>query len=98
MREKGSHTPETVQTADGTSQPISDIGLVRCSPSITLSSVLHVPSFSVNLFSVSSLVDQLNCTILFDKNVCIFQERETGRKIGTGVRRDGNYSACCCCE
>jgi GAG-pre-integrase domain len=80
--------PETVQTADGTSQPISGIGLVRCSPSITLSSVLHVLSFPVNLLSVSSLVDQLNCTVLFDKNVCIFQERETGRKIGTGVRRD----------
>jgi GAG-pre-integrase domain len=81
-------SPETVQTADGTSQPISDIGLVRCSSSITLSSILHVPSFPVNLLSVNFLVDQLNCTVLFDKNVCIFQERETGRKIGTGVRRD----------
>jgi hypothetical protein len=48
---------ETVQTADETSQPISGIGLVRCSSSITLSSVLHVPSFPVNLLSVSSLVD-----------------------------------------
>jgi hypothetical protein len=81
--------PETVQTADGTSQPINGIGLVRCSPSITLSSVLHVPSFLVNLLFISSLVDLLNCTVLFDKNVCIFQERKTGRKIGTGVRRDG---------
>jgi hypothetical protein len=68
--------------------PISGIGLVRCSPSITLSLVLHVPSFPVNLLSVSSLVDQLNCTVLFDKNVCIFQERKTERKIGTEVRRD----------
>jgi hypothetical protein len=63
--------PETVQTADGTSQTISGTGLVRCSPSITLSSVLHVPSFLVNLFSISSLVDQLNCIILFDKNMCL---------------------------
>jgi GAG-pre-integrase domain len=49
---------------------------------------LHVPSFPVNLLYVSSLVDQLNCIVLFDKNVCIFQEKETGRKIGTGVRCD----------
>jgi GAG-pre-integrase domain len=81
--------PETIQTADGTSQPISGIGSVRYNPTITLSSVLHVPSFPFNLLSVSPLVDQLNCTVLFDKNVCIFYERKTGRKIGTGVRRDG---------
>jgi hypothetical protein len=67
--------PETVQTADGTSQPISGTGLVRCSSSITLSSVLHVPSFPGNLLSVSSLVDQLNCTVLFDKNVS-FRKRK----------------------
>jgi hypothetical protein len=75
--------PETVQTVDRTSQPISGIGSIRCSPTITLSSILHVPLFLVNLLYVSSLVDQLNCTVLFEKNMCIFQERETGRKIGT---------------
>jgi GAG-pre-integrase domain len=66
--------------------------LVRCSPSIILSSVLHVPSFLVNLLFISFLIDQLNFTVLFDKNVCIFQERETRRKIGTGVRRDGLWN------
>jgi GAG-pre-integrase domain len=79
---------ETVQTANGTSQLISGTGLVRCSPSITLSSVLYVSLFLVNLFSVSSLVDQLNCIILFNKNMCVFQEKETERKIGTEVKHD----------
>lgn len=36
---------ETVQTADGTSQPIKGVGTVQCTPSITLSSVyMFLPS------------------------------------------------------
>ena len=38
---------ETIQTADGTCQPIKGIGTVNCTPSINLTSVLHVPSFPV---------------------------------------------------
>lgn len=53
-----------------------------------LSSVLHVPSFPVNLLSVSSIIDQLNCIVIFDRNECLFQEKETGRTLGTGIRRD----------
>jgi hypothetical protein len=79
---------ETIQTVDGTSQPIHGVGSVDCTSSLCISSVLHVPSFPINLLSVSSLVDQFKCTITFDENLCIFQE-ETGRVIGTGLRRNG---------
>ena len=48
---------ETIQTADGTSQPIHGVGSIECTPFLCLSSVLHVPSFPVNLLSVSSLID-----------------------------------------
>jgi hypothetical protein len=80
---------ETIQTADGTSQPIHGVGSIECTPSLCLSSVLHVPSFPVNLLSVSSIIDQFKCIALFDENSCIFQEKRTGRVIGTGVRRNG---------
>ncbi|WVZ66155.1 hypothetical protein U9M48_015421 [Paspalum notatum var. saurae] len=80
---------ETIQTADGTSQPIKGVGSIGCTPHITLSSVLYVPSFPVNLLSISSIIDELKCTVLFDKDSCIFQERRTGKKIETGVRRNG---------
>ncbi|CAO2199022.1 unnamed protein product [Urochloa humidicola] len=80
---------ETVQTADGTSQPIHGVGSLECTPSLCLSSVLHVPSFPVNLLSVSSTVDELKCSVTFDENSCILQEKSTGRVIGTGVRRNG---------
>lgn len=80
---------KTVQTADGTFQPIRGVGTVKCTPSITLSSVLYVPSFGVNLVSISSLVDQLDCQIFLDRENCIIQERKTGRRLGTGVRHNG---------
>nr|ABA94321.1 retrotransposon protein, putative, unclassified [Oryza sativa Japonica Group] len=43
----------------------------------------------VNILSVSSAIDQLKCIVVFDENSCLFQEKGTGRRIGTGVRRDG---------
>jgi hypothetical protein len=41
---------ETVKLADGSTQHIMGFGTVVCSPNISLSSVLHVPSFPINLF------------------------------------------------
>jgi hypothetical protein len=60
-------------------QSISGTGLVKCSSSITLSSVLYVPSFPVNLLPVSSFVDQLNCIVLFDKNMSFRKGKYEGR-------------------
>lgn len=80
---------ETIQTADGTSQPIRGVELVRFTPHLTLPFVLHVPAFPVNLLSVGFIVDQFNCTILFDEHSCIFQEKRTGKRIETRVRRNG---------
>ena len=69
---------ETIQTTDGTSQPIRDVGSIGCTPHLTLPSVLHVPSFPVNLLSVSAIIDQFKCTVLFDERSCIFQEKGLG--------------------
>jgi len=87
--EFASYTPfsptskETIQTADGTAQP------VRCTPSITLSSVLYVPSFPVNLVSLSSLVDHMDCRVTLDRENCLIEDRKTGRMLGSGIRRNG---------
>jgi transposase InsO family protein len=80
---------ESVQIVDGTSRQFQGVGSIECTPSLSLSSVLHVPSFPVNLISVSSIIDQFKCTETFHENSCVFQERGTGRRIGTGDRRDG---------
>ena len=60
---------KNIHTADGTSQPIIGVGTVNCTPSLELSSVLHVPAFPVNLVSLSALVDQIDCRIILDKVV-----------------------------
>jgi hypothetical protein len=37
----------TIQTGDGTSQHIKRVGTLQWTPNIKLSSVLHIPAFSV---------------------------------------------------
>ena len=83
---------ETIQTADGTAQPVKGVGVVKCSSSINLSSVLYVPAFLVNLISMSCLVDQIDCQITVDKYMCLIQERRAGRKLGEGIRRRGLWN------
>jgi hypothetical protein len=34
-------------------------------------------------------MDQFKCTLMFDGNTCVFQEKGTEKRIGTRVRRDG---------
>jgi hypothetical protein len=80
---------QTMQTADGTAQPIKGVGLVQCTPTIQLSSVLHVPAFPINLVSLGALIDQLDCLITLDKGMCLIQERLSGRRIGSGTRHRG---------
>src|SRR3954470_20056134 len=81
--------PETVVTVDGTSQPIMETGSVSCTPTLTLSSVLHVPSFPVNLMSVSCIINQLHCLVIFDGDMVMFQEKGTRRILETGQRHNG---------
>jgi hypothetical protein len=66
-------------------------GTVVCSPNISLSSVLHVPSFPINLLSISGITNELNCVALFFPSWCLFQELGTGRRLGTGRMHDGLY-------
>jgi hypothetical protein len=77
--------PESIQTAYGTTQLIIGKGTVQCTNTLTLSNVLHAPSFPVNLLSISVIISQLKCVILFDIPKAIFQEKETGRRLGTGT-------------
>ena len=47
--------PESIQTADGTAQPVVGKSTVRCTVSMTLSNVLHA-HFPVNLLSISVII------------------------------------------
>ena len=82
---------ENVRIADGSLTSVSGTGSIICTPDIKLSSVLHIPDFPVNLLSVSSITKDLNCKIVFFPDRCVFQDLETGKRIGSGRLHDGLY-------
>ena len=82
---------DKVKIADGTVSSVSGKGLVRVSPSLSLSSVLHVPSFSNNLLSISRITRDQNCSVTFFPSHCIFQDLITRRTIGSGREENGLY-------
>jgi hypothetical protein len=63
--------PESIQTADGTTQPMVGKGTINYG-FVTLSNVLHAPSFIVNLLSISAIILQLKCVVTFDIPKVIF--------------------------
>ena len=62
-----SYTPcsgkDKVRVADGSIIPITGRGSIRCTKTLSLSLVLHVPDFPINLLSVSSITKSLNCRV-----------------------------------
>ena len=66
-----SYTP--VRVADGSMVPIIGRGSIWCTKTLSLSPVLHVPDFPINLLSVSSILKSLNCRGWFDPSHCAFQ-------------------------
>ena len=73
-----SYTPtsgkDKVRVADGSMAPITGRGTVKCTKTLSLSPVLHVSKFLVNLLSVSAITKSLNCRGWFDPTCCGFQE------------------------
>jgi hypothetical protein len=88
-REFSSYTrlavPLSVKTADGTDQPVVGKGTVNYTDTLTLSKVLHAPSFLINLLSVNAIILQLNCIVLFDIPNVIFREKRTDMILGAGT-------------
>jgi len=73
---------KTVATKQGTS---------LLGKNLVLKHTLLVPSLRCNLLSVSRICKDLNCTVLFDENTCILQDRTTRIPIGMGKQRHGVY-------
>ena len=71
-----SYTPcsgkDKVRVADGSMAPIVGHGSVRCPKTLSLSHVLHVPKFPINLLLVSSITKSLNCKVCFILPVVLF--------------------------
>jgi len=80
-----------VNLPTGSCAPITSTGTIPFNSNITLDKVLCVPSFRLNLMSVSKLTHSLNyCAILFP-TFCVLQDLATGKMIGSGKQRGGLY-------
>ncbi|XLR08620.1 hypothetical protein S83_036558, partial [Arachis hypogaea] len=64
------------------------IGNVILNSSLILYNVIFIPSFRVNLISVSSLLKLSNCTVLFSDLAFIIQDRTSKKVIGRGDETD----------
>jgi len=80
-----------ISTADGTFITTTGQGNVQISPSITLKNVLHVPNLSTNMIFVQKLTKDLSCNVVFHKNYCILQDKNSGRTIGHAREWNGLY-------
>jgi hypothetical protein len=81
----------TVHIADGSSSQVKGIGLSRLLRDMILNSILHVPNLDCNLLSISKLTRDLNCVAKFFPHLCLFQDLDTGKKIGSAKMCSGLY-------
>ena len=80
-----------VHLPNGESTQVTHIGTVVLSPSLTLTNVLCVLSFSFNLLSVSTLILSQPYCLVFLSTYCFIQDLLPGKMIGVGKAVDGLY-------
>ncbi|GJY95774.1 retrovirus-related pol polyprotein from transposon TNT 1-94 [Tanacetum coccineum] len=80
-----------VTIVDGSILQVLGSSTVNLSPSISLSSVLSLPKFSFNLLSVSRITSNLQCSVKFYPEYCVFKDLKTKKIIGRGIKCDGLY-------
>jgi len=67
-------------------------GTVKLSSNITLTNVYYIPSFNVNLLSVTKLLASLDCHVTFQPNKCLILQNSTKKMIGTAERYGDLYA------
>ena len=80
---------DKVRIADGTISLVSGKGLIHATASLLLPSVLHVTNFSVYFLSLSRITRDLNCSVTFFPDYCLFQDLITRKMIGSGRHENG---------
>jgi hypothetical protein len=58
---------------------------VKCTYSVTLTKVLHAPSFFLNLLSINAIICEHNCIMTFDIPKMVYQEKRTCQILRTGT-------------
>ncbi|CAJ2647171.1 unnamed protein product [Trifolium pratense] len=66
-------------------------GTIKFSNHLVLHNVLFVPNFTLNLISVSKMCKALGCTISFNGSLCLIQEKESLKTIGSAKQVEDLY-------
>ncbi|PKU64958.1 Retrovirus-related Pol polyprotein from transposon TNT 1-94 [Dendrobium catenatum] len=90
------HGPDSVSTANGSSIPIQNFGqgllpLPNSPRKLHLCHLLHVPTLTHNLLSVSKLTQENNVTITFDSNGFDIKDVQTQQPLLRGRLLNGIY-------
>lgn len=76
--------------ADGNTSVVMGEGDISTG-GLKLKTFLYVPNLKCNLLSVSKLTQDMDCIITFLPSHCIFQDRSSGKMIGSAKENDGLY-------
>ena len=79
-----SHSILAITYANGVASPVTSVGNVFVSSTLSLFNVLYVPSLTCNLFFTSQINKALNCVALFYPTYCIFYNIHTKERISSG--------------
>ncbi|XP_076910204.1 uncharacterized protein LOC143567765 [Bidens hawaiensis] len=80
-----------VTIPNGSSIPVEGRGSCTLSNGIQIKNVLHVPTFTCNLLSVSRLANNLQCAVTFFPEFCVMHALNSRRLIGAGKCKNGLY-------
>jgi hypothetical protein len=84
-------TPINIKLPNGNFAIAKYSGTVSFSPDFTITNVLYVPQFSINLIAVSKLCHSLNHLVKFSGSKCIIQDQKHLRMIGSADEYEGLY-------
>lgn len=73
------------------SSTVAGFGDIQLPSKPILKDVLHGPKHLTSLLSIKNLTYDLNCFEMFSPSLCVFQDQDSGRRIGLGQQRNGLY-------
>jgi hypothetical protein len=82
---------KSVRLPNGQCTSVTYIGTIKISESFVLTDVLCIPSFSFNLISISKLIKNLQCCVIFLPKFCFVQHLTSWKTIGMGKEARGLY-------
>ena len=80
-----------IAMANGSLATVVGLGDIYITPTLILKNVPHVPKLSASLVSIQKLTHDLKCYAIFFPSYCVFQEQDSGRRIGLAKERNGLY-------